>query len=69
MTHAIGLVFGFYLRPVTLASLFRQNCNVWQSEQQCSSVYTNLQTRRVWSPKSTSLVTKVDDFGFQGSKN
>ena len=53
----------------TCVILYRQNCKVWQSIQQCSSDYTILQTRRVWWPKSTSLVTKVDDFGFQGSKN
>ena len=49
--------------------LFRQNCNVWESRLRCVFYYNILQTRRVWWPKSTSLVTKVVDFGFQDSKN
>ena len=35
---------------------------------QSSSFRTILQTRRVWQPKSTSLVTKVDEFGHQSRR-
>ena len=44
--------------------LFRLNCSIAKNELRCSPDDTILQTRRVWSPKSTSLVTKVDEFGF-----
>ena len=50
-------------------SAFLQYCNPVPTKLFYKLVEFGNQSRRVWQPKSTSLVTKVDEFGHQGSQS